>query len=106
MNGMDTACKTSAGTGATAPAGPWSSGIRSLASADPWAEHSKMSGEKHQLSCASPRNSPRPSLLQHRALPLAGSTERGKGAMRGGEPCALDSTVQEPAVENECDKMP
>ena len=60
MNGMDTACKALADTGARAQARPWGPGTRSLGRADPWAEHSRMSGEK--LSSTSPRSSLHPVL--------------------------------------------
>lgn len=74
-------------------------GITSSVSADRWSEDSKRSGQKHPLSSPSPRSSPT-------ALPAEGQEPCPLLEVQSRESCALESTVHEPAVENECDKVP
>lgn len=74
-------------------------GIRSSASADHWSEPGRRPGQKHLLSSPGPTSSPT-------ALPAEGQEPCPLLEVQSRESCALESTVHEPAVENECDKVP
>lgn len=79
MDGADTSQRALAGVESRSP--NWTLGLRDhvLSSTDRRSKHSRMSGEKHQLSSSRPRSSPR---TTRRLVPV-GSAECGMGTVRG-----------------------